>query len=78
MLDPSKNCLFAPTGQTATFEPTQNIFFITFSQFLEEINIFGLKTFQKVYIENVKGIYGDRRVKLDRIKSVKRFDLKRV
>ena len=33
-----------------------------------EINIFGLQTFQKVYIENRKDIYGDRKVKLDRVK----------
>ena len=36
--------------------------------------------FQKVYIESSKdiyGIYGDRRVKLDHIKSDKCFDLKR-
>ena len=28
------------------------------------MNIFGLKTFQKVYVENSKDIYSDRRVKL--------------
>ena len=36
------------------------------------------KTVQKVYIESSKDIYGDRRVKLDHVKSVKGFDLKRV
>ena len=42
------------------------------------MNIFGLKTFQKVFIKNSKDIYGDRRVKQDRISSVKHFNLKSV
>ena len=32
------------------------------------VNIFGLKTFQKVSVENNKDIYADRRVKLDSVK----------
>ena len=56
------------------------IFFFSFFTILRffplEIDIFGLKTFQKVYTENNKDIYGDR--KLDHVKNVKDFDLKRV
>ena len=43
-----------------------------------EMNVFGLKTFKKVYVGNSKDINDDRRVKLDRVKSDKGFDLKRV
>ena len=42
-----------------------------FEIFSIEIDIFGLKIFQKLYLENRKDIYGDRRVKLDCVKSVK-------
>ena len=42
--------------------------FSLFWDFSLEINIFGLKTFRKVYIENSKDIYGGRRVKLAHVK----------
>ena len=85
--------MFALTRPTTTSEPTQNVFiylffffflnFFTILRFFSlVIDIFGLKSFQIVYIENSKDIYapiyGDRRVKLNRVKSFKRFDLKRV
>ena len=38
----------------------------------------GLKVSQKVYTENSEDIYGDGSAKVDHVKSVKRFDLKRM
>ena len=79
-----KNCLTSPDLVQHPSRP-KRVFvlflFFTFSQFLIfglEINIFGLKTSQKVYIKNSKDIYVDRKVKLDRVKSVKHFNQKRI
>ena len=52
------------------------LFFTIFEIIFSKKYIFWLKTFQKVYVENSKDFYGDRRVKLDQVKSLKRFDLK--
>ena len=68
-----KNCLYALTGSTATSDwanPKRFLFtlcvvflFVFHFHYFEiffsiEINIFGLKTFQKVYVENSKDIIG--------------------
>ena len=75
-----KKCLFALAQPTATSKAIQDLFFVVvaffhyFETFVSKNEYIWVKTFQKV--ENNKDINGDRRVKQDRVKSDKPFDLK--
>ena len=55
-------CLHLP-DQNYRAKEKAFFFFFSFFTFLRffspEIDIFGLKTFQKVYVKNTKDIYGD-------------------